>query len=411
MAIAASICYVGSWEAVDRVGAQGLSVKIVHGLGVGMKRRRTVGKSATAIAALVGVAVLFGGGSDRACAGTDEFITGTLALELNDINRVQSNYLANRNVFSFFAEADLSAHLSDTVLLRAVGTYDPVTDPRPNSNRFLQDQGFHAKDIYVQYDDGTTGGQLGRITANFGTAWYLAPGLKATLLAEDYAIWDKFGASGWVRHRFGDFGEIKIGAAAFFLDTTALSGSLLGGRHRKAAWMGGPSNTGIPNSFNLSLDGSNIPSLPGFSWHSALLDQAVDFRLDGNGNQIPGRDERGVVVGIKQGLDLTDTVRSTTLMEVVRFEDKGGTPGQARTYLTVGDTLNSGPWRLEGTATLRATERPRSGTIVDDLITASIGYDLSQAAVDLGWQQAMFGTQVEDVIRLRLRYMLGLSTR
>ena len=338
-----------------------------------------------------------------------DFISGTLTNDLHDISRTSSNSLGNRSNVNASIEANIIAKLTDRITFHAIGAYDQVKDPRPSSDVYIRGHGLRAKDIYFQYDDGAFGGQLGRITANFGTAWYLAPGLKATLLAEDYAIWDRFGASGWVQNHLGAFGDIKIGGSVFFLDTTSLSGTALGERHRKTEWNGGPSNTGSPDSFSVSGDGSNIPSLPGFTWHAAALYQSVDFRTDSNGNRLPdSRDELGFVVGISQTVDITKSLQSTTLIEAVRFENKAGGPNVGRTYLTIGDALKYGSWRIEGTGTLRSTSQPGTGTISDHLITASVGYDFTKAlSLDLAFQQAQAGSLYEDMVRLRLRYMLG----
>ena len=356
---------------------------------------------------LLGIGLISLTYSTEVSANDDPFITGTLSLEGHNDWRYHANYIRNRNDTWGFGEADITAHFSDTIIFRAIGTYDPVNDFHPDHDRFMADNGFHAKDIYFQYDDGTIGGQFGRITANFGSAWWQAPGIKATSLAEDYAIWDKWGVTGWYRFRLGEMGEVKAGASAFFLDTTILSSSAFGGRHRKTRWYGGPSNTGKPNSFNVSLDGSNIPALPGLSWHAAFLYQSADFRLV-NGNPTTNvRDEKGQVLGLTETLNLTDAIKSTTLAEAVRFEDKGGNPGTGRTYLTLGETLALGGWHLTGAATMRATDRPSNGTVVDDLITAGFGYDFSNGvSVDLGWQEATFANQTDDTVKVRVRYVL-----
>ena len=337
-----------------------------------------------------------------------DFISGSYTNELHNINRTGSNYLHNRDNLNLISEAIINVNFSDKFLFHAVGTYDQVKDAQPNRDTYLQGHALRTKDIYFQYDDGKYGGQLGRITADFGTAWYMTPGLKATILDEDYAIWDKFGVTGWVRQNLGALGDVKVNASSFFLDTTSLSSTAFGERHRKTDWYGGPSNTGMPNSFSLSFNGSNIPAMPGFTWHIAALDQAVDFTIDANGNRLPtSRDELGFAVGASQAFNITDNLRSTTLAEVVRFQNKGGVPNVGRTYSTIGEALTYGKWRLEGTATLRSTDQPGTATITDNLITASIGYDFTKAlSLDLGYQHAQFGSQYEDDVRSRLRYVI-----
>ena len=327
---------------------------------------------------------IFGVFSVDSTANADglDFISGSYTNELHNINRAGSNYLHNRDNLNLISEAIINVNFSEKFLFHAVGTFDQVKDAHPNRDTYLQGHALRTKDIYFQYDDGKYGGQLGRITADFGTAWYLTPGLKATILDEDYAIWDKFGVTGWVRQNLGALGDVKVNASSF--------------------------NTGMPNSFSLSFNGSNIPAMPGFTWHIAALDQAVDFTIDANGNRLPtSRDELGFAVGASQAFNITDNLRSTTLAEVVRFQNKGGVPNVGRTYSTIGESLAYGKWRLEGTMTLRSTDQPGTATITDNLITASIGYDFTKAlSLDLGYQHAQFGSQYEDDVRSRLRYVI-----
>ena len=84
--------------------------------------------------------------------------------------------------------------MTENWLVRAIVTLEPLADPYPDKNRAFENEDVRWKDVFIQYDNGVAGFRGGRITADFGFAWYGAPGLEATTLAEDYAVWDRMGA-------------------------------------------------------------------------------------------------------------------------------------------------------------------------------------------------------------------------
>ncbi len=236
-------------------------------------------------------------------------VSGSLALELNHKTTDRKSTGTSRNDLYGFAEADVSFRLNDYVSTRAVATFEPLTDPHPLADRVFQNEDVRWKDVYVQYDDGVMGFRGGRITANFGRAWYAAPGLDATTLAEDYAIWDRMGISTWYRLKTASFGTTTLGAMLFSMDTSPLSESWRNTRKRRTPEQGGPSNTDSPTSIALSLDGGDIARLPGFSWQLAVLQQKVDFRMDSAGQRNDHvADEKGATAGIQQVLRITHRV-------------------------------------------------------------------------------------------------------
>lgn len=345
-----------------------------------------------------------------ASALANEFpaLSGTLVLELDQKNWLQGPYYNNRNDLFGFAEANVSLRLSERFSMRAVATLEPLTDPHPQADRAFQNEDVRWKDVYAQYDDGVFGVRAGRITANFGVAWYAAPGLDATTLAEDYAVWDRMGVSTWYRLLNDHLGTTTISAALFSLDTSALSASWLDTRQKRSRDQGGPSNTAAPQSFALSINGTDIRGLPGFLWQVAVLRQKVDFLTDASGSRVDRvADEKGAVASIQQTIRIAERIETVTLGEVAGLNDRGGIPGASGRYLTVGETLRYGQWYASTALTTRWLESVSPASARDTLLTFSTGYDLTERLLlDAGWRRADYSASTYDDIRVRLRYLV-----
>ena len=83
--------------------------------------------------------------------------------------------------------------------------FEPVQDPDPGDDRFLEDHGLYAEELFVNYETGHFAGYAGKFNPSFGTAWDLAPGIFGTDLAEDYEITERIGLGGALK--FGGEGS------------------------------------------------------------------------------------------------------------------------------------------------------------------------------------------------------------
>lgn len=342
----------------------------------------------------------------NARAQSPTLFSGTLTLELND--RVSSTDPGTRNDLYGLVEANVWMHLSPQVAIQAVATLEPLADPEPLRDRIFEHEDVRWKDVFIQYDNGTFGARAGRLTANFGTAWYAAQGLDARALAEDYVVWDRMGASGWYRFKPDGGGTLTLGSSWFFTDTSKLSESWRNTWHRRKQEHGGVSNTGKPESWTVSIEGSEHPGLPALNWHVALRRQAVDSRRDALGNQTRDvADEHGAVASLQNVFSLGQTLRFTALAEAALLSNRGGVPGASARYLTLGGTFGFGPWSLQ----LATTERWRRGNTVsedDNLVSVTLGYKFSDhLLVDAGWRKTRIGSADEDQVRARLKYVLA----
>lgn len=352
-------------------------------------------------------------------AKAESALSGSLALELNDRTTIPASTHHSRVDIFGVAEADVAVKFTERWSARAVATLEPLADPDPREDRSFENEDVRWKDVYVQYDDGVFGLRGGRITANFGQAWYAAPGLDAATLAEDYAIWDRMGASAWYRFQATALGDITLGAALFSLDTSELSRSWHNTRSQKSRQSGGVSNTGAPLSYSLSLDGSVVPGLPGFSWHLAVLRQQVDFVVDGTGQRVDDvADEKGVVAGIQQKIRITDRLESISLLEAAHLDDKSGVPGAWASYVTLGETLRWGKYYGQLAYTVRRSEVQiigESGASIgmssnarsDTLVGLTVGYQFTDAlSFDAGWRRTRVDSATEEQVRARLKYVM-----
>jgi hypothetical protein len=336
-------------------------------------------------------------------------VSGSLALELNHKTTDRKPSGDRRNDLYGFAEADVLFRLNQHVSMRAVATFEPLTDPHPLADRVFQNEDVRWKDVYVQYDDGVMGFRGGRITANFGRAWYAAPGLDATTLAEGYAIWDRMGISTWYRLKTIGLGTTTLGATLFSMDTSPLSASWRNTRKRRTPEQGGLSNTDAPSSIAVSLDGSDIAALPGFTWQLAALEQKVDFRIDSAGQRSDHvADEKGVTAGIQQILRLADRLESTTLVEASYLKDKGGIPAASGHYLTVGETLRFGQYHVQAAYTVRWLDNASAEPARDSLLALTAGRKFTDhLSLDARWRKTRISAATEDDFRLRLRYVIA----
>jgi hypothetical protein len=119
-------------------------------------------------------------------SNAEEFpkVSGYLSTSLNNKWRYKTENDTERNNLYIYLEPSVTVNFTDKFLLKGTITLDFIKDKYPSKNKFFNGEDIVTKDIYLQYDNGTYGGQIGRITSGFGRAWWATPGLGATELAE-----------------------------------------------------------------------------------------------------------------------------------------------------------------------------------------------------------------------------------
>lgn len=273
-----------------------------------------------------------------------------------------------------YLELATSIHLAPFFQLNSALIVEPVLDPDPGKDRFFQDHGYYVEVLngQVNFDDNTNL-VLGKFGPSFGTAWDVTPGIYGVDFAEDYELAEFIGLGFYHGFNGGSLGELVFGANTFFADTTELSDSWGHARGRTTFGDGGAGNTEQLDNFSFTLDGSEVPILPGFSWHlgyrhlSAGLGDAAD--------------ERGYVAGFVQEFEFDSEQSIIFNLEYADFHNFGGA-AEDRSYTTAGLTFANGPWHADLAGTLRDV-RVSGGPDADDkLFQASVGYTDSN---DIDW--------------------------
>lgn len=221
---------------------------------------------------------------------------------------------------------------------------EPVLDPDPGDDRYFEDHGLLAEQLYVLYEQDSFSLHGGKFNLPFGVAWDLAPGVYGTDIAEAfYEQVERIGVGGTLNFG-GDgiggpgFGAHSLSAQIFFLDTTFLSESFGTNRGRTRLSDGGVSNTEDFSSFAVSLDGGDFSGLPiDLNYHLGVAYQ--------DGGRGATDNELGFAAALYGPIELADDLTLEPIVEYIHFENAGGTR-QDRDIFTAGASLVQGPWNL-----------------------------------------------------------------
>ncbi|MDX2263789.1 MAG: hypothetical protein NW215_02295 [Hyphomicrobiales bacterium] len=208
----------------------------------------------------------------------------------------------------------------------------------------------------------------------------MAPGIYGTDFAEDgYEITERVGFGATVEGNAGALGDIVVTAALFKADTSALSNSFVNNRGQADVDDGGFGNTEDLENFNIAVDGSKLPALPGVSYHFAYIHQAkgrigdldpADFaRLD---------DQNGFVFGL-YGEREYNNVKFELIGELAYFDQYLIEEDEAVEdiyFLTLGGKMEVNKFNLALSYTYRPFETLDGEEFEDHLATVSAGYEI-----------------------------------
>ncbi len=217
-------------------------------------------------------------------------VEGELSLEIQSDNIYKSDDPSAELSDNYTSkELGLTLHLAP--YFQVVGTFlmEPVRDP--TDDRFFEDYGAYAEEIYARFTFGQIGLNVGKYGPAFGRAWDAAPGLYGDAFAGDYELAERLGIAVTYERSVSSLGDINLMASVFKLDDTALSRSIFTGRGKTSRSDGGASNTGGLESFALDAQFSDVmKSGIGFN---------LGYRLQAKGiGPDDVDDEQGFVVGI-----------------------------------------------------------------------------------------------------------------
>ena len=314
-------------------------------------------------------------------------VEGEVSVEIqNDYTYDSDDPDAELNDTYTTTEPGVSVRLTPELSIEGAFVFEPVQDPGPGDDRFFDDHGLYAENLYLQYATDRFSLFAGKINPTFGVAWDLAPGIYGTEFAEDgYELAERIGAGGSVTfgnetagaHTLTAAPIMAATAATFFADTTFLSESTITDRGRLRESDGGVSNTEDFSSFSVTLDGDASVLVDGLSYHVG-----VESQEGGVGDP---EDELGFAAALYGEFPIAPEFAIAPIVEYVRLNDAGGANAD-QDLVTAGAALLHGPWNLSTSYTYRSTDTV-GGSEDDDLFQLSAGYEFENGiTADVGYR-------------------------
>ncbi len=356
-----------------------------------------------------------------------------------EINLRLDGTFASRNRASRFtnvfadAEWRSALHVNPRLSVQTLVQLEQVREP--TGDGFLRNQGLFLRNLYLNYVGEGFSLYGGKYDPGFGTLWSEdLPGLFTNFFTESYKLTEGLGGGGgYVVPTLG-WGEHEIAFNLFAFDNSFLSNSAFTrpafgafdterpGRLRFGN--GGAGNTRAPTSFSITVNGGEMPQLPGVSYHLAFLRLARGS--DATGAE-PSRDVYGFAAGMQWSRRLGPEWRLQSAIEGVWFwnvnqgEDENGAPafGRQRLLTALAALEYDERWSLSAATTLR-TDTVRapglSQSPTDWLITASLEYlPMPGMRLGIGYRAVrevpLMGDDTRQytshTVGVRLRYVFG----
>ncbi len=340
----------------------------------------------------------------QALAGSEPGIAVEASVEFQDDWIVSAESGEEFNEFYNSTGLSFAADLSRGFSIQSDVVFEPVIDPV--NDWILEDHGLYAETLFAAYTGQSFSVFGGKFAPSFGLAWDLAPGLYGGEFSGDLEIKEQigFGADvnlgGTVQ---GLKGQHVLAANVFFADTTILSNSLFQDRGRVSVDDGGLTNTESLQSFSITLDGSDMPTLDGIGYHIGVR------RLEGGGTDT--EDETGVVGALSKNTTLDSGYDLEGVVEVGQLFNADGAD-QSRTYFALGARTGKGPWSLSFDYSGRVTQvnEPMEESISDHAASTSIGYAHdSGASVEIGYNFIHDTDENSHILGALFAYEFGWS--
>ena len=327
-------------------------------------------------------------------------IEGAVPIELQADFDYRSDDAGNErdNVF-LKLEPEITFHLPAGFSIYAHGVIEQVKAADAGEDRYFRDEALFIEDLYLRYETGPFSFTGGKLNPGFGRAWDVVPGVYGTDIAEDYEMSERIGISAAAGFGGESWGRHSLTAGTFYLDTSVLAHTLGTSRGTTGHADGGVSNTEDFSSFNVVLEGGEVKGLPGLEYHFAYIRQA--HGVDGDS------DETGFAAYAAYGFDPGGGVRLTPMVEVVRFDDFGGTRDTERDYATI---ALSGAWQGLNAVlsyTRRETDTPGTGSVRDHFYQVGFGYRFEFGlTADIAWKRLRESAVETDTLGVLLTYRM-----
>lgn len=281
------------------------------------------------------------------------------------------------------------------------GTLEQVRDAEPNEDRFFEDQGMFAEELYLQYASGPHRAWAGKFDVEFERGSELAPGNYGADFAEDfYEINERVGLGVSAAANLGELGTHRLSGSTFFIDTSPLSQSYPTRRGRTTLADGGVGNTENLTNWSFSLSSDDALSVDGLSYQLALLRQARGKRTSDSESGYSA----SLTLPIKPGGEIT----LTPFLEWVRFSDAGGESGARQTFLTSSVLAEWQSWNLAFSHTSFWQRTNEAGSArTDTLLQISGGYTFDFGlGASVGWKTTNVAFVQSETVGGLLTYTL-----
>jgi len=297
--------------------------------------------------------------------------SGELTVEFQNDNNIDSND-PDAELSDVYNTTELALEMTVNEFLsgHASLTFEPVLDPGPGEDRFFEDEGLYAEELYAKV---TLGGGIsvlgGKFNPLFGKAWDVTPGVYGTDFAEDYEVTEQLGFGVSLERDAGSLGKAIVTGSIYNADTSGLSGSIITDRGRTRVSDGGAGNTEDLDSYSVALDLEEMPALGGASLN-------FGYRFHNQGKTVDDLDdENGYVAGIYGSRQLNG-VEFQYVGEVVYLDSAEGTLDNLWYYTVGGAVVFSGKYNVAVSYTGRPRDVAGGGDFEDKQLQVSAGVEL-----------------------------------
>lgn len=215
-------------------------------------------------------------------------------------------------------EPYLILSLTDRLTLETAISIDQLKNVEKGDDLFLSDQTLVIEELKLGYFGDYFSVFGGKFNPSFGTAWDLSAGIYGKEIAKDYELRERIGGGASLYNYFEGFGEHRLTANTFFLDTSFLSGSALAARGEKDLSDGGVSNTEDLSSYSVTWDGLDVFDVKSLNTHLGYYNQSQG---DADTNK---ENETGLAIGANYTVYLDKNIKSTLLAEWTQINNSAG---------------------------------------------------------------------------------------
>ena len=245
-----------------------------------------------------------------------------------------------------------NAYFTEDFYLSGNFRYAGSSGDKTAGNYFLDEGSAFIAELALRYDTDNYSLVAGHSNINYSLSRNYSAGLwGATLAKKEYGIDNMMLLGGSYKVNTENYGNHSISATAFMVDTTALSDSFGSSTNPTPLSIGGAANTGKFNNYALALDGLNIKNLPKFRYQIAGVKLTTESIYVTNtntqiSNQYIANENRYVVAGMWDKLDITHSIKLSPLIEYNRILNSGGISGYNKSYYVGSLLFGYKQWNL-----------------------------------------------------------------